>query len=180
MSEAVKDENKPDKAQQTGINPLLSKAAKVALRREKISELMLAGYDDGGVRRITEDLNKLGFEVKKSTVASDIKFILAEAAKNTTANLEEKREFANARIESLIAAHWIAAQRGDVKSGRFVRDLIDDQAELYGLKAAKKLEHSNPDGSGLLEPVAAAVNQFNAGLLEVYGNGSPNDGNKQS
>lgn len=162
-------------------NKPLSKAGQVALRREKISELMLAGYDEGGIRRISDYLNKINIECSKSTVANDIKFILAEAAKKTTENLEQKREINNFRLESLIAVHWLDAQKGNVQKGYFVRTLLKDQRELFGLNAAQKFEHSNPDGSGLMEPIAAAVNQFNAGLLEVYGNGNqPDGGDKQS
>jgi hypothetical protein len=178
MIEEVNSENQAAESKEKGANKPLSKTAKIVLRREKISELMLAGYDEGGVRRITEYLNKIGFDCKKSTVANDINFILTEAAKNTTNNLEQKREISNARLESLIGVHWLDAQKGNLKSGRFVRDLIDDQNELYGLKAAKKLEHSNPDGSSLMEPVAAAVNHFNAGLLQVYGAGDKSNGDK--
>lgn len=178
MSEEVKTENPATAAKEKGKNTPLSKVARIALRREKISELMLAGYDDGGVRRITEYLNKIGIDCKKSTVANDIKFLLEESAKNSVENLELMRAMAFKQLESMRQAHWIEAQK-KVNTGKFVRSLIDDQCELYGLKAAKKLEHSNPDGSGIMEPVAAAVNQFNQGLLKVYGDGSAAD-DKQS
>lgn len=142
MSKPTKTEIETPEAKAKGVNQELTKTAKIALRREKISELMLAGYNEGGVRRITEYLNKLGYECKKSTVANDISFILAEAAKNTVNNLEEKREMVNARLESLIGVHWLDAQKGNVQKTYLVRTLLKDQRELYGLNAAQKLELS--------------------------------------
>lgn len=146
MIEEVKTENPTAEAKKTRKNKPKATAAQIALRREKISELMLAGIDDGGVRRIAEFLIKTGIQCSKSTVANDINFLLEESAKNSKENLEKKRAFNDRRLESLIDAHWLAAKQGHLKSGRFVRDLIDDQNELYGLKAAKKLEVTGEDG----------------------------------
>jgi hypothetical protein len=179
MSEEVQNENQIEKPNSKDAKTPVSKTVQVALRREKISELMLAGHDEGGIRRITEYLNKIGFDCKKSTVANDINFILAESAKKTAGNLEQRREMVNARLESLINVHWLDAQKGNVTKGYFVRTLLKDQRELYGLNAAQKLEHSNPDGSGLMEPVAAAVHQFNAAAIKIYGTGN-NSGNDRS
>lgn len=118
----------------------------IAERREKISELMLAGYGGGRTRRIAEYLSKNGFECSKSTVARDIQALLSSSAKASVKNLDHKRELANSRLESLIEAHWLDAQKKDLKAGYFVRTLVNDQIELYGLKGAKKVEVQGKDG----------------------------------
>lgn len=142
MSEVVN----PEKSKDKGKNKPKPTPAQIALRREKISELMLAGIGEGKTRRIAEYLTSIGIECCKSTVATDIKALLKTAAKNVVKNLDEKRELANNRLESLIEAHWLDAQKKNFQAGYFVRTLINDQIDLYGLKGAKKVELQGKDG----------------------------------
>jgi len=43
------------------------------------------------------------------------------------------------RLEALLEAHWLTALSGDVKAAELVRRLLQQQAEMYGMRGKASL-----------------------------------------
>ena len=43
------------------------------------------------------------------------------------------------RLESLLGAYWLEAMAGDLKSAELVRRLLQQQAEMYGMRGKASL-----------------------------------------
>lgn len=69
--------------------------------------------------------------------------------------------------DQMIIALIGAAKKGDVRAAHEILDSV------YG-KVKEQVEHSNPDGSALAQPIADAMTSFEKSLLKIYGD-EPDD-----
>lgn len=83
----------------------------------------------------TEIAHQEGLHVRQ------VHYVLREAVAlvDATKYLEVEVEIDLSRMEQLIGAYWSAALEGDIDSGKFILQVLDQKAKLLGLNAPKRV-----------------------------------------
>lgn len=83
----------------------------------------------------------------------------------TSVKLPDGSEKVLTLYEAIALGQARSAMKGNTNAWKEIQDT------LHG-KMKESIEHSNPDGTALAEPLAQALGQFEKALLKVYGSES--------
>jgi hypothetical protein len=102
-------------------------------RRQEVIKLRLKG-----VRAVREIATEL--KVHPSTISRDCIAVDEEFRRQSAANLQAEKGLDLARLDRLIEAVWDTAIGGDLGAIKVVADLLNQRADLLGIKAPSRLD----------------------------------------
>ena len=126
----------------------------VDLRRQQV-----LGWHESGmsIREIAVKLVDLGYKISKSTVKNDLQAVYTSLKDEGLDYLQMMRARQTRRLDALIGANWDKALAGDERAAKIIKDLMNAQSDLLGLKAATKFEHG-----GAVPLVAMTLEEWRA------------------
>jgi hypothetical protein len=111
--------------------------------------------------------DELGFDSKASAY-NDVRRGLQKAVAELAIPLEEYRQLTLDRLEAMINALWPKVEEGDTKAIDSTLRILNQQADLLGLKAPARMELT-------IDAIDAAITDLTGQLVAARGEADPPD-----